>query len=241
MVHRARHEVHRNDVRLPALGAGEREPLRERVAQLLEQLEEVVGTVDLVHLAGLRVADHDAGPVHERLRLDALAHQSLRLVLRAVVVVGQLLPLVEHVLLEDALVVAGHRNRADVVEAPDVVRVRELDDVLRPLDVRALRGLLVGFDVVHGRKVEEMVDRLVEVLHAEAGLREVTRHRHDLPLGGAETLCERVELPARALAHERMDRAIALEQLGNEMPADKAGCAGDEVVQESSLGVCAAV
>ena len=167
VVHRARDEVHRHDVRLPALGAGEREPLRQRVAQLLEQLEEVVGTVDLVHLAGLRVADHDAGPEHERLRLDALAHQPLRLVLRAVVVVGQLLALVEHVLLEDALVVAGHRDRADVVEAPDLVRVRELDHVLRALDVRALRGLLVGLDVVDGRQVEEMVDRLVEVLDAE--------------------------------------------------------------------------
>ena len=106
--------------------------------ELLEQLEEVVGTVDLVHLAGLRVADHDARPEHQRLRLHALAHQPLGLVLRAVVVVRQLLALVEHVLLEHALVVAGHRDRAGVVEAPDLVRVRELDHVLRALHVRAL-------------------------------------------------------------------------------------------------------
>jgi hypothetical protein len=89
--------------------------------------------------------------------------------------------------------------------------------------------------------VEEVVDRLVEVLHAETGLREVTRHRHDPPLGRAKPLSERVELPARALAHQRVDRAVALEQLGHKMSADEAGRAGDEVVQESSLGVCAAV
>ena len=43
----------------PPCGPGEREPLGQRVAQLLEQLEEVVRTVDLVHLAGLGVADDD--------------------------------------------------------------------------------------------------------------------------------------------------------------------------------------
>ena len=241
VVHRARDEVHRHDVGLAALRPGEREPLRQRVAELLEQLEEVVGTVDLVHLAGLRVADHDARPEHQRLRLDALAHQPLRLVLRAVVVVGQLLALVEHVLLEHALVVAGHRDRAGVVEAPDLVRVRELDHVLRALDVRALRGLLVGLDVVDGRQVEEVVDRLVEALDAEPGLREVARHRHEPPLGGVEPLGQRVELAARALAYQRIDGAIALQQLGHQMPADEAGRAGDEVIQKSSRGVCAGV
>ena len=86
-----------------------------------------------------------------------------------------------------------------------------------------------------------MVDRLVEALHSEARLREVARNGHDPPLGSTEPLGEGVELPARALAYQRMNRAVALQQLGHEVPADEAGRAGDEVVQESSLGVCAAV
>ncbi len=215
VVHRARDEVHRHQVGLAALGAGEREPLRQRVAQLLEQLEEVVGTVDLVHLAGVRMADDDPGPVHEQLGLDALAHEPLRLVLRAVVVVGQRLPLVEHVLLEDALVVARHRDRAGVVEPADLVRARELDDVLRALHVGALGRLLVGLDVVHGRQVEEVVDLLVEALDAQARLGEVPGHGHDPAVLGAEPLDQGVELAARALPHERVDRALALQQLGH--------------------------
>ena len=241
VVHRARDEVHRHEVRVAALRPGEWEPLGQRVAQLLEQLEEVVGAVDLVHLAGLRVADDDPGPVHEQLRLDALAHQPLRLVLGAVVVVGQGLPLVEHVLLEHALVVARHRDGARVVEAPDVVRVRELDHVLRALDVRALGGLLVGLHVVHGREVEEVVDLLVDALDAEPRLRQVAGDRDDPSLLGTQALDERVELAPRALPHEHVDRAIPLQELGDEMPADEPGRAGDEVVHGCLQDVVAAV
>jgi hypothetical protein len=141
------------------------------VAQPLEQLEVVVGPVDLVHLAGLGVADDDAGTEDQRLRLDALAHEPLGLVLGAVVGVREALALVEHVLLEDALVLPGDGNRAGVVEAPDVDRVGELDDVLGPLVVGLLHGVLVGGHVVDGREVEEVVHRLLEALDAEPRLR----------------------------------------------------------------------
>jgi hypothetical protein len=124
-----------------------------------------------------------------------------------------------------------------VVEAPDVVRVRELDHVLRPLDVRALRGLLVRLHVVHGRQVKQVIDLLVEPLDPEPRLRDVPRDRDDSSVLGAEPLHQRVELPARAVAHERVDGALALEQLGHEMPADETRGAGDEVVQGSSRDV----
>ena len=64
VVHRRRDVVDGHDVRLADLDADEREPLRQRVARLLDRLEEVVRPVDLVHLAGLGVADDDRGPVH---------------------------------------------------------------------------------------------------------------------------------------------------------------------------------
>src|SRR5215216_1574724 len=57
VVHRRGHVVDGDEVRVAELEADQREPLREGVPQLLDRLEEVVGTVDLVHLAGLRVPD----------------------------------------------------------------------------------------------------------------------------------------------------------------------------------------
>ena len=121
VVHRLGHEVHRHDRGLAALGPSQREPCGQRAAQLLEQVEHVVRAVDLVHDARLGVAHDHARPVHQRLGLDVAPHHGLGLVLGPVVVVGQLLVLVEHVLLEHALVGPGHGDRADVMEAPHVV------------------------------------------------------------------------------------------------------------------------
>ena len=132
------------------------------------------------------------------------------------------------------MVLARDRDRADVVEAPDVVSVRELDDVLRAVDVRALGGLLVGLDVVDGGEVEEVVDRLLEAPDPERRPRQVARDRLDAALRGAQPLQERVELAPRPFADEHVDRALALEQLGQKMPSDEARRAGDEVVQGPS-------
>ena len=104
------HVVDRDDVRVAELEADEREPLGQRVARLLERLEEVVGPVDLVHLAGLRVADDDRRPVDAPRDARLLARDLLGLELRAVVGRRQLLALVEHVLAEHALVGAGDRR-----------------------------------------------------------------------------------------------------------------------------------
>jgi hypothetical protein len=196
VVHRPGDEVHRDEVRLAALGTGEREPLGQAAAQALEELEEVVRTVELVHLARLRVADHDPGAEHEQLRPDVVARHLLRLVLRAVVGVRQLLALLEHVLLEDAPVPTGDRDRADVVEAPHPPRVRELDHVVGALHVCREHRLAGDLDVVDGREVEEVVDRVLEALDAEPRLRHVAVHRGDAPRGRAEALCEGVHLPA---------------------------------------------
>ena len=242
VVHRLGHEVDGHDVGVAALRTGQRRPLGQRVAQLLEQLEEVVGTVDLVHLAGLRVAHHDAGPEDQRARPDLLAHQPLGLVLGAVVGVRELLALVEHVLLEHALVEAGHGDRAGVVEAADLDRVGELDHVPGALGVGALHRVLVGGHVVDRGEVEEVVDRLAEALDAEPRLGEVAGHTDDSSLGRVQASDQRVQLAARALAHEHVDGALAAEQLGHQMPADEARCAGDEVVQGSpSLYLGAAI
>ena len=182
VVHRLGDEVDRHDAGLAALRPGQRRPFRQRVAQLLKQLEEVVGAVDLVHLAGLRMADDDARPEDQRLCPDLLADKALGLVLRAVVGVREPLALVEHVLLEDALVQPRHGDRAGVMEAPHLDRVGELDHVLGAFDVRSLHRVLVGRHVVYGGEVEEVVDALGEPDDSEAGLGEVAGNGNDASL-----------------------------------------------------------
>ena len=83
VVHRGGHVVDRHDVRVAELEADEREPLRQRVARLLDRLEEVVGPVDLVHLAGLRVADDDRRAVDAPRDARLLARDLLGVELRA--------------------------------------------------------------------------------------------------------------------------------------------------------------
>jgi hypothetical protein len=160
-----------------------------------------------------------------------------------VVVVGQPLALVEHVLLEDAAVVAGDGDRADVVEAPDVVAVGEVDRVARALYVRALGGQLVGLDVVDGREVEEVVDPRVarqgRVVDAERRLREVARDRDDPALGGVQPPRQLVDLAARSVAGEDVDRPVVLQQLLDEVPPDESRRPCDEVVHAgASLTAC---
>ena len=122
VVHRGGHEVDRHDVRVAHLRADQGQPLRQVVPQLLDRLEEVVGAVDLVHLAGLRVADDDGRPVHAPGALGLRAGDLLGLELRAVVGMVERLALVEHVLAEQALVRARRGDRGDVVEDPRVDR-----------------------------------------------------------------------------------------------------------------------
>jgi hypothetical protein len=118
-----------------------------------------------------------------------------------------------------------------VVEAAHLERVRELDHVLGALGVGLLHGLLLGGHVVDRREVEEVVDRLAEALDAQRRLGEVACHRLDAAFGGPQPLHERVDLAARPFAHEHVDGPLALQQLGEQVPADEARRAGDEVVQ----------
>ena len=75
VVHRISHEIHRHDVDAAALDAEHRHPLRQQLAQLLDEGEEVVRPVDLVDLAGLRVTDHHARAVDAPLDAPLVASQ----------------------------------------------------------------------------------------------------------------------------------------------------------------------
>ena len=99
------------------------------------RLEEVVRAVDLVDVAGLRVADDEARPVDAERPLAFAAHDAFGIVLGLEVRMVELLRLLEHVLAEHAVVEAGGGDRAHVMEAARVDGVGELDRVARALDV----------------------------------------------------------------------------------------------------------
>ena len=243
VVHRSSDEVDRDEVDLPPLDAGHRHPLRHRAAQPADQLEEVVRAVDLVHLAGLGVADDDAGPVDAPRPRALRADDALGVVLGPEIgMVVEVLGLLEHVLPPDALVQACGGDRADHVHAPGLDVLRELDHVAGSLDVGDVLARRVGGHVVDGREVEEMVDLApqsldVLVRDAQAGLREVADNAHDAVGVDSPAVAKLLEPALRPLADQHVDRALPLEQELHQVASDEAGCAGDEVAHFLSSAV----
>ena len=158
MNHRVDDEVDRHQVEVAALDADQRDPARPGLAQLLQRLEEVVGPVDLVDHAGLRMPDDGAGPVDAEGHAAVGAHHPLGIVLGAVIRVIEVLGLLEHVLGERAAVESRRGDRAHEVEATGVDGVRERKRVLGAQDVRAVHRLGAGLDVVDGAEMEEVRD-----------------------------------------------------------------------------------
>ena len=233
----------------PSSGPDEREPLGQVVPGLLDRLEEVVGAVDLVHLAGLGVADDDGRAVHAPRHRGLGADDALGLELRAVVGRGQLLALVEVVLAEQALVHAGDRDRGGQVEGAGLERVGELDGVPGAVDVGAhVRGL-VGGHVVDRGEVEEVVDVAAQrdqVLlgHAEPRREKITsdwlqtRTNVAAVLGGSlggPADDERLHLLDRPGPVQEVDVALAIEQPLDQVASDEPCPPGHEVGHGGTL------
>ena len=83
VVHRIDHVVDRHDIDAPAFDADGRHPRRQHLAHALDQLEEIIRAVDLVHFPGLGIADHHAGAVDAKRHLGFFAHDLLGFVLGA--------------------------------------------------------------------------------------------------------------------------------------------------------------
>jgi hypothetical protein len=233
--------VDRNDVDLAAFDTEGRQPGRQHPPGLLQQLEPVVGPVDLVDYAGARVTDDDPRAVDPPWPRALLAHDPLGLVLGAEVGMSvEVFGLVEHVLAPLAPVEAGDRDRADLVEATRLDCPGEFDCVTRTLDVGDLLGLGAGGHVVDRGEVEEVIDltaqgQQVLLGDPEAGLGKVAGDRHHPGPVGAEGRAQLLEAPARSRPHQGVDRALALEQSLHEVAADESGGPGDEVVHRLSL------
>ena len=157
-------EIDRNEVDVAAFDADQRHPARPGFTQLLQRLEEVVRSVDLVDDARLRVPDDRTRPVDPERRAAVRSHQRLGIVLRAVIRVIEILGLLEHVLRERAAVETRRRNRTHVVKArPPRSRARSRARA-RCRSILALRRLLgARLDVVNRAQVKQMPDLALEL------------------------------------------------------------------------------
>ena len=242
VIHRIGDEIHRHDVHAAAFHAQRRHPLRQRLANLLDQGEQVVRAIDLVDLARLRMPDHESRAIDAVRDLAVLAHQPFGIVLGAEIrVLVQPLRLVEHVFAEHAGVEAGRRDRTGVVETAGLHRRGQFDRMLRAFDVGDALRIGIGAEIVDRGEVEEVHDLagqrlLLRRADAQFRLRQVAGDRHHALAVPAHLFGHGLELLFRTLAHQHMDRALALEQIADQVTADETGGTGNEVGHASPKG-----
>ncbi len=240
MVHRGDDEVDRHDIDPAALDADHRDPRGHGVAQLLDQLEEVVGAVDLVDLASPGIADHNARPVDPPRNLRLRPHQALALVLGRVIRMVEAAGLLEHVLAEHAVVEAGRGDRAHMVKAARLDALGEGERVGDASDIGGDDHGRVGFEIVDGGEVEEVVDLALELrgvlgCDSEIGPRDVALDEFDPFRPLAPERSQPVDEIGRRLVHEQVDGLVVpFQQAPNQTPADESGPAGDERAHELS-------
>jgi hypothetical protein len=180
------------------------------------------------------VTDDDARPVDPPRATATPAHQSLGFVLGAEVRVLEARRLLEHVLAETALVAPRRGDRARVVEAACLHRLRALDRVIGADDVREVLIVDARLQVVDAREMEEVVDlarepALVGLRHAEVGLRQIALDRDDAARARAPEGTQRLEFRRRLRPHEREHALAAREQALDEVAADETGRSRHEI------------
>ena len=104
VVQRIDHKINRHNIDPATFEPHRRHPGRQYLAHALDQFEEIVRTVNLVHLAGGAVTHHHCRPKHRPGHLAFLAHDFLALVLGLEVGVVVVFRLFKHVFTKHAFV-----------------------------------------------------------------------------------------------------------------------------------------
>ena len=234
MVERIRDEINRHDVEAPAFDAHHGHPWGQHLAHLLDELEEVVRTVDLVDITRLGVTDHEAGAVDAKRPLALIADDGFGVVLGLEVRVIEVFRFFEHVLAEHAVVEAGGGDRAHVVEALGTHGLGELNGMTRAPNVCDLLRFSACLEVVDRGQMEHMLDLALELAQVGVGdaqifLAEITDDGNDLLVGRTPFVAKRIELADRCLADKHVDGLSALQQIANQKLPDETGRTGDEV------------
>ena len=103
MIQGVDHEIHRYNVQPATFNTDGGYPLGQRMTDLLNHLEEVIGPVHLVHFAGFRMANDHTRAVDAERNLAFFTHNFFGFVLGAQVRMIKLLGFFEHILPEDTL------------------------------------------------------------------------------------------------------------------------------------------
>jgi hypothetical protein len=239
VVDRIDDEIDRHDVDPAAFDSNRWHPRRQELPHPLDQLEEVIRTIDLVHFAGLAVTDDKTWAIDPPGNLGLGTDDLFRIVLRLKVRVVEVLGLVEHVLPENTFVHPRRGNRADVLETSGMNRVRERHRIPRSVDVGC--DLLFGIrrQVVDSGQMEEVLDAVVELVlvflgYAEHRLRQVAHNRHRAAVVDAPVCVQCLDLLRRSLfSHQEVDDAAAVCEQPLDQPfPDEPGRAGDEIRHE---------
>ena len=230
------HEIHRHDIDAPALNADHRQPRRQHTAQALDQLEEVIRAVDLVHFAAVRVADHQRRPVDAPGNAALAAHDPLGIVLGPEIRMLESLGLGEHVLAKQPGIEASGSDRTEQVKVLGTNRLGELQRITRAVDIDADLAGGIGLEVVDRGEMEEVRRPLAQLAalgrgNAEQRPGQVADDRHRATLIATPKLVELGQLFRVGVANQEKDGAArALEELSDQAPADEPGCPGDEIL-----------
>ena len=236
VVERVDHEVDRHDVDPAAFQPDHRHPGRQQLAQPLDQLEKIVGSVDLVHLAGDAVAHHHGGAKHRPRDLAFLANDFFALMLGSEVGMIVIFSLFKHVLAEHALVQACRGNRADMMKLPGINGLGKLDRAAGAVNVDCNLAFLIGVQVINRRKVVEMGDLALELFDVfcadpELFAGQVAMHGNGPGRADAPVRSQGSHFADTFLADQEMNRgAFSLEQLLDQALADEAGGSRDEIM-----------
>ncbi|EXI82146.1 MAG: hypothetical protein AW12_02712 [Candidatus Accumulibacter sp. BA-94] len=217
VVHGGDHKVDRDDVDAAAFDADGRHPRREALADFLDQLEEVVGTVDLVHFAGARVADDDRRAEDTPRDGALLAHDRFGVVLGTEVGVVEVLRFVEHVLAKQAFVESGGGNRADQVKVLGADCLGQPHGVARAVHIGELLLLGAGLEVVDGRQVKEVLDlafKLADIgfRDAQIGLPQVANDGDDALVVAAPVLVQLLQSGKFKRTRQEIDHTVRAAQ-----------------------------
>ena len=235
--------IDRDDVGAPGVGQHDWSQPGQH-GQLGQHTEEVIRSVDLVHLAGARIADHHRRPVDPVPQPRCRPHQQFGFELRLVIRRRQLLADVEIVLGVFAVEISGHRDRRDMVQRR-VESARQLDDGTGAVHVgRALLGFGRG-DVIDRGTVHDMVDIRAQlgdglVGQPEAWLGQLAhqRFRSFTPLAG-----QPFEATQRRAAHQDPHLGVrsGVQQTAHHAAPNKPGTAGNDIAhaRHRALGAAA--
>lgn len=129
----------------------------QQLADALDQLEEIVRAVDLVHLTGQAMAHHHGGTKHRPRQLAFGADDFFALMLGSEVEMFVVFGLFKQVLAEHAFVQARSRHRTDMVKMSGLNRLGKLHHVAGAAHVGGNLVFLVDLQAIDRRQVVEEV------------------------------------------------------------------------------------